>query len=699
VSLIRPLRGKEGFGVEFTTGGRVLQVVTPLRVRLADQREVRAGYAEAAAEGSRVVATGFAEVRPGCVLRVHDTWVVDERGAVLDREVTVDGDGDGGFVTAVTVPVSGLALAQAEPFLPGVIYGGARPVPALSLGSPSARAAGLRELTVREDRAAAPVFTLREPDGSWIAVAHLDPRGGTVAADGADIEGAPLVDARLDYGSLGATDGAHGAEAGFWFPGTEGEYTYESGGLPLRQLHRPRERFHPLNDGLQQRYRVEFRAGRSASVFELHESVSAWMWETLHPTVERVSVDAYLDVTIDVLAGQVQDRSTVTGIALESDPTVGRPLPESTAAVMGFVGANTDAAACLLRAAREGIGTDPDRLRYLGTRILDSFAALPADATGGEGFDLATGQVITYRELDDQPAVFLRALAEGWSAALRGFQIEESRGAHHAAWRDWAVRGAEWMLTQQRADGHIPRAWDLRAQVLEGSTNSSVLAVKFLLEVASHSGQAKFRDAALAAGEASWADAVRRGGFAGATLDNPDVVDKEASVMALEAYLAIHIATGDDVWLARARAAAIIAETWVHLWDIPMAVDGDDESAHWKRGRPTTGMQLITTGVTMSDGFLQVNAAAFALLGDLTGEQHWTDVARLVHHGSKSMLGLPGRTFDLAGPGWQQEHWGFATNRGRGLNRSWLPWTAVATIDGVFRLRDLPRGIGDRILH
>ena len=130
-----------------------------------------------------------------------------------------------------------------------------------------------------------------------------------------------------------------------------------------------------------------------------------------------------------------------------------------------------------------------------------------------------------------------------------------------------------------------------------------------------------------------------------------------------------------------------------------MAVDADDGSAHWKCGRPTTGMQLITTGVTMSDGFLQVNAAAFARLGHLTGEPHWIDVARLVHHGSKSMLATVQRTFDLAGPGWQQEHWGFATNRGQGLNRSWLPWAAVATIDGVFRLRDLPDGIGEGVLR
>jgi hypothetical protein len=698
VSELRALQGPDGLGVEFGVGGRTVQVVAPLAVRLADEPELRVAYSEARMEGDRLVAVGSKAVRPGCELRVRDSWMVDARGAVLEREVTVDGDGDGAFVTSVAVAIPGLTLAHAEPFLPGVIYGDATPVPELSLGSPQVRAAGLRELIVREDRAAAPVFALQSPDGSWVAVAHLDPRGGTVAADGSDVEGDRLVDARLDYGSLGAVDAADGVEVGFWFPGTEGEYTYESGGLPLRQLRRARQRFHPLTDGLKQRYRVEFRAGRAADAVELHETLSRWMWEALHPEVESVAVDAYLGATVDVLAGQVQERGGVAGIALESDPTAGRPLSDSTAAIMGFVGANTDAAAALLRAAAEGIGSDPERLRHLGARILDAFAALPADPTGGEGFDLATGQVTTYRTLDDQPAVFLRALAEGWSAALRGFRIEAVRDARHSAWSDWAVRGAEWMLTQQREDGHFPRAWDLRARVLQDSTNSSVLAVGLLLEVASHTGDSRFMDAALAAAEASWQDASRRCAFAGATLDNPDVVDKEASVMALEAYLAVHRATGDDAWLARARRAAVVAETWIHLWDIPMAVDGDDGSAHWKRGRPTTGMQLITTGVTMSDGFLQVNAAAFALLGDLTGEKHWLDVARLVHHGSKSMLAIPGRPFDLAGAGWQQEHWGFATNRGRGLNRSWLPWTAVATIDGVFRLRDLPEGIGERIL-
>ena len=64
-------------------------------------------------------------------------------------------------------------------------------------------------------------------------------------------------------------------------------------------------------------------------------------------------------------------------------------------------------------------------------------------------------------------------------------------------------------------------------------------------------------------------------------------------------------------------------------------------------------------------------------------------MARVVTHGTKAMLALPGRTYDLCGEGWQQEHWCFAVRRGYGLNRNWLPWVSVAHIEGILRLEDI----------
>jgi uncharacterized protein YyaL (SSP411 family) len=222
--------------------------------------------------------------------------------------------------------------------------------------------------------------------------------------------------------------------------------------------------------------------------------------------------------------------------------------------------------------------------------------------------------------------------------------------------------------------------------------------VPFLTALSSVTGESKYLDAAVRGGEFGWNDAGCAGAYAGATLDNPDVVDKEAAILSAEGFLDLFDVTGDQRWLARAQSAATVAASWIYLWNVPMPVDADAGALHWKPGVPTVGHQLITTGCSMADGFLAVNASAFARLFAATGEQRWLDVARLVVHGSTSMLALTDRTFDLRGPGWQQEHWSFAPLRGFGLNRRWLPWVAVAHIRGVHRVEDLGPAIADLVL-
>jgi hypothetical protein len=61
------------------------------------------------------------------------------------------------------------------------------------------------------------------------------------------------------------------------------------------------------------------------------------------------------------------------------------------------------------------------------------------------------------------------------------------------------------------------------------------------------------------------------------------------------------------------------------------------------------------------------------------------------------MLALPGRTYDLAGPGWQQEHWSLAPRRGRGVHRYWLPWIAVSHLDGITELGDFDPGLFEEL--
>jgi hypothetical protein len=96
----------------------------------------------------------------------------------------------------------------------------------------------------------------------------------------------------------------------------------------------------------------------------------------------------------------------------------------------------------------------------------------------------------------------------------------------------------------------------------------------------------------------------------------------------------------------------------------------------------------------------------YARLAVWSGDQHYMEVARLLLFDTKEMIAVPGRTFDLKGIGWQQEHWSFAPVRGFGLHRGWLPWVTTSQLKGIVGLKEFdpklfltltgPQAKGDR---
>lgn len=202
-----------------------------------------------------------------------------------------------------------------------------------------------------------------------------------------------------------------------------------------------------------------------------------------------------------------------------------------------------------------------------------------------------------------RPDFYLRALDEGGLAMLRAFLSERARGEEHPNWRAWCVARADWLPTQERPADGFPRAWrDGSAEVVNADPRSSYAAVPFLAALSRESGDERYLAAALRAAELCWALDGSRGYFIGGTLDNANVVDKEAATLSCAAFLALLDATGDERWLSPARDAADFAETWIYLWNVPMPGDEDDAARHWKRGVSTVGAQLIATGHSPTDG-------------------------------------------------------------------------------------------------
>lgn len=140
-------------------------------------------------------------------------------------------------------------------------------------------------------------------------------------------------------------------------------------------------------------------------------------------------------------------------------------------------------------------------------------------------------------------------------------------------------------------------------------------------------------------------------------------------------------------------------ESWIWIWNVPMPLDADDSRLHWKKGVPTIGVNGIGSDVAGHvDQFLDWAVPCYAELYKLTKDEHYLDVARVLLHGTKAMLALPGRTYDMAGPGWQQEHWRMGPGtRGMGAHRGWLPWISVNHIHGIVGLDLLDNDLYQRL--
>jgi hypothetical protein len=82
---------------------------------------------------------------------------------------------------------------------------------------------------------------------------------------------------------------------------------------------------------------------------------------------------------------------------------------------------------------------------------------------------------------------------------------------------------------------------------------------------------------------------------------------------------------------------------------------------------------------------------SYAKLHRYTHDPHYLEVARVLLHGTKSMVALPGRQYDMKGIGWQQEGWRMGPGgggRGTSGHRLWLPWISANHLAGITGLEE-----------
>ena len=382
-------------------------------------------------------------------------------------------------------------------------------------------------------------------------------------------------------------------------------------------------------------------------------------------------------------AKEMQDFARKLGVDLD---TKANELVLWPKIIMGFVAKGIESADQLLQEGDRDPSPRGQKMRELGLKMINSFVRIvPMSPPAGTGFNLMTGKP----DCQSTGIVTIREPSEDIRTLIDVIRREKKQGREHPEWLAWCKQFGDWLIPQQRTDGSFPRSWNAGLGTpREESGTSSCIPVPLLVKLSEETGDQKYLDCAIRAADYTWETYGSRGIFIGGATDNPNVTDKEAGMLALEGYLILYENTKDNKWLERAQAAANFAESWIWIWNVPMPIDADPATLGWKPGVSTVGVNGITARGSGVDQYMAWSVPAYAKLYKYTNDEHYLDVARILLLNTKAMLAIPGRTYDLKGPGWQQENWSMGRNRGNGSHRSWLPWVSVNHLHGITGLEE-----------
>ncbi len=668
--------GRYGLSVGLEAAQPSFEQKSPMAIELVDAAGkadwLSNAYSEVRRERQEIVCSGSITSPGGSRFQFADRYRVQagERFEI-ERQVTVlaKGAGDAAFSSRFSlIAPSPTRITDCDVLMPGVWYGQNTHVP------PTALASHLddRTILVREDRLPFPLLALRQRNSS-VTLSLL--RVGGLPDTFAGEDGLKrLIDARMQFGSLGFASTTP-LEPAFQYPGTEGERTYVYG--PSVQGDRWALRSHPIAVGFNQTYRLQFGLSLADSFPEVVKS--SWSAAYTQAACKPGSADLnkVYSSSLALLSAVCQPYHGTISLPFAVRVPTGEAY--DTICQMGFVGDALPAAALILR---YGIETDNSAVVRNAEQLIDYWVHNSRAPSGvlRTWYDVQPDGKVTWRGYP----MYLRVAGDGITGLLQAWSVERKRGMQHPEWLAFCKSWADWLLTQQSAEGSWSRSYSIEGAVLDRSADTTIRAIRPLVDMYAVTHDTRYRDAAQRAGEFCWQTVHRAYAYVGGTPDNPNVADKEAGMLSLDAFLALYDLNAEPRWLQAAEQSAWYAETWVYLRDIPMPA-GDPEVI-FPKGRSTVGLSLIATGHSGADNYMAASPFLFYRLSLLTGETHFRDSASMLLRRTKQIMDWDG-SLGYARFGLLTEALTLGPVRGHGV-KSWLPWLSVTIAEPLARLKD-----------
>ncbi|WP_333792103.1 hypothetical protein [Muricomes intestini] len=298
-----------------------------------------------------------------------------------------------------------------------------------------------------------------------------------------------------------------------------------------------------------------------------------------------------------------------------------------------------------------------------------------------------------YMSYDKCEGNYLRTMTEPMFDLLRCVIQFKSFGKEKKRWAEAVDKFAGFLLNVQNKDGSWFRGYD-KAGRAAFESSAAAIPVPFLCCCAKHTDDgAKYRKAAEMAGQYLISNDVQAEKYKGGTLDNPDIIDKEAAEYVMAALYHLYKLTEKQEYLEGAKKAARQFVTWNYIWNAPMGLD----TILGKKDFHTKGMGAINSvwcgGVV--DIYSMFHIKELFLIGDACEDEFMKKMAEWISIATNQIMSYPEDNMGFTDLGMQPEGFGVCPQgMDEGMIRNgdiWgtLGWIYSAGIDGMKRYFDV----------
>lgn len=684
----------EGFGTQIAdeSGTVVEEQVNPINIQIkkpnlagdylgtmVETEMLTADYQQVKLQDNTLVATARVLSAAGSEFAVTDQYIGQQEGGfqlIRDIQVLKAAEGDEGFNSIVKFKEKDATTYDGyEYFMPSILYRDNSHLTAIAIGANLAT-----DYTwVRDNMMCTPMVMVRNKEsGNSFAMGRIIDKQIDSGID--ESQGSWVVSKFLDYGSSGFSNADGYVSVDLCYPGMEGDVNYLDGSLPFLR------RSHPVREDVVHSYRVLLQPDKNETF--TGASVSAFKGQfnaNTRPEVEA-DIDKVYDVTLELFDDYTQEYSygkVGMPFALYLDGEVA-----ALDAAIGFIGQQTTVGFHMIRS---GIATNNTQRREKGEAIVDTWVR---DGFTKYGFPRVWFVNETY---DWAPNTFIlcyvRYMSDGMEGILDAYLEEKAAGVEKTAWLNRCKEYANWLVKAQNEDGSWYRAYNPdTGKVGQGEDgkitadkNNTACNVRYLVRMYEQTGNQAYLDSAVKAGEFVYANNYQKENYYGGTPDGQNVVDKEASVVALYAFNSLYQATGEEKWLTAAEHAAICSATFVYSFDFP--VWGVETYNIYRDLVGTSGLSRISTGASAVDNFSAYLYYEYFKLYVLTGDSFYYDLAKLIQDNTKQFVCIDGN-LPYGRDGISEEAHSICNMFYASAVESCLTWCNTALIDPIASMED-----------